>query len=218
MVSKTVIFISIFVSIIFIFLSYFGIVRYITIYCKSVDSYVETYQKLKPNDTKVIVSIYSDDISNIKNVIKSVLDQTVKIHSIHVYTSKEDIGDIPEYLQKIAQVNTVNKNYKKLGNIIPILSSEGDGEVTIISIQDDHIYGIDTFELLLEQSKKDPYKLIYFKNKDYTNGILFKPKFFDIGILDYDGKTSYTDWINNNLKKTGFKTIDVKYNDTYKKI
>jgi choline kinase len=177
---------------------------------------VETYQKLKPNDTKVIVSIYTDNINKIKNVIKAVLDQTVKIHSIHVYTSKEE--HIPEYLQKIAQVNIVNKKYKKLGNVIPILSSEGDGEVTIISIQDDHIYGIDTFELLLEQSKKDPYKLIYFKNKDYTNGILFKPKFFDIDILDYDGKTSYTDWINNNLKKTGFKTISVKYNDTYKKI
>ena len=189
MVSTTFMFMSIVLSIVFIFLSYFGIVRYITIYCKSFDSYIENYRKIKAPEEKVIVIIFnSKKNSNIKNVIKSILDQTVKVNSICVYTPNEK--NIPENIKKIAQVNVIDAKYNNLGGVISVLSTEGNADTNIISLQDDSIYGIDTLELLLEQSKKDPYKLVHFKQKDFTKGILFKPKFFDSKILEYDGKSS----------------------------
>ena len=107
-------------------LSYYGITRYIEIYCKSIESYVKNFKKMKSNDlnSKIIISIYTDNFSKIKYVLKSLLDQTIKVDSIIINTNIEE-DNIPSYIKNIVDINVVGKHYNNnVGNIIPTLLND----------------------------------------------------------------------------------------------
>ena len=206
--------ISMFLSFLYIYLVYSGIYRYITIYCISIERYITNYKQVKYENygEKIIISLYTEDFNKLKPVIKSLLDQTVKVD--YLYISCNDTCKIPDYIKNFCDINVLGKNYNGFGNIIPVLLNENNSDTIIICLPSTKIFGEDTIELLLEESKKHPYKLIYYE-KDYTNGILIKPKFFDSDILKPTKTYNYTDWIKLNLKKTGFKSISIKQNDTF---
>ena len=79
-------FLSTIISIILIFVAYYGIDRYIVMHLNSIDKYVDNYHKLSSIPDKVVLSFSTtqDKFNKIKPMIKSLLDQTIKINKIDI--------------------------------------------------------------------------------------------------------------------------------------
>jgi cellulose synthase/poly-beta-1,6-N-acetylglucosamine synthase-like glycosyltransferase len=213
MVKKNIVIFSVvttILSIIWILLSYFGIIRYISIHIKNTESYVKKYNNLSKADTnnKVVINITPDN-NNSKNLIttiKSLLDQTVKVDEIGI-TLSDDKYIIPPELKDIVTIYTVSKKYGKSETIIPCIIREGNKDTRIIILNDNTIYGIDFIEDIIIDSEKNPDKGIIYNNKV----IMFKPDFYPDNICDNPSKDSDS-WAIDKLK--GTHTLN--YSDNYK--
>ena len=76
-------------SLIFSILTYFGIIRYINMYIFSSSSYANSYKTLEraKNDKVVINIMINPDKHSISSaVINSLLDQTVKVDEINIFS------------------------------------------------------------------------------------------------------------------------------------
>ena len=93
MEKKTIIIISvvsIIISLIYILLNYFGLLRYMGMYLYSPSTFGEAYKKLDEGDknNRIVISLTTtpENLKNITPVINSLLDQTVKVNLILSYT------------------------------------------------------------------------------------------------------------------------------------
>lgn len=213
--------ISVILSLVMILLSYFGIVRYMSLHFQSTEAFIENYSKLDKADenTRVIISFTTtpDNIKKIKPMITSLLDQTVKVDQIALnipYTCNGKPYDIPKEYNNILNIFRSSKDYGSGSKYIPTLLREGECGTKIIYLNDNQIYGKDLIETLVNESNKHPNMAIYTKgDMDASGAVLVKPEFFDINVLDRRYEKFNDQWSKNHLK---VKIKKVPYIETYK--
>ena len=196
-------------SIIFILLSYYGIVRYATLYMKPVESYINKYSELPhANNKRVVISFTTtpEKINKIEPMIKSLLDQTVKVDMIVLnlpYKWKgEQVEDIPKYLNDVVNVFRYSKDYGDGGKLIPTLFTEKETDTIIIVVHDDVIYGQDFIQSMIEEVRENKDKLIVRKDS-----MVMTPGIFDCDVITKDVKNITNDWFISHSKR-GYKTCD----------
>jgi len=199
-------------SIIFIVATYFGITRYITLQIQSPDKYIENYQNLPKSDNKVNIVIYSDskNVNNLKSLINSILDQTIRVDRIFLSTIDITYNDLPEYLKNIVTILPVSKNYGQefANTLLPMLLNEKNADTTIIALKRNIIYGKDFLETIINISEKTPNTAIL-DNKQ--NALLVKPNYYDSNIFDRNKDNYLNTWF---IEKIPHKYL--KYSENYK--
>jgi len=197
---------------IFVILSYFGIIRYLKLHVDSHSNYIENYKKLNKasENNKVILSLSSNTkkINKIMPMLKSILDQTVKVDQIVLNLPPGDNYNIPKEYNNILNIFYSGKNYDEATKLIPTLLREDNADTIIILLKDDYIYGKDFIETIIEESNKNDSAIIS------NNGILIKTSFFDPkAILKRDENNLTDDWILNNIK---YKKKHIQYRENFK--
>jgi hypothetical protein len=199
-------------SIIFIVATYFGITRYITLQIQSPDKYIENYQNLPKSDNKVNIVIYSvsKNVNNLKSLINSILDQTIRVDRIFLSTIDITYNDLPEYLKNIVTILPVSKNYGQefANTLLPMLLNEKNADTTIIALKRNIIYGKDFLETIINISEKTPNTAIL-DNKQ--NALLVKPNYYDSNIFDRNKDNYLNTWF---IEKIPHKYL--KYSENYK--
>lgn len=201
--------ISIFISILYIIYlvcDYYGLPRYSRIKRNHDEHLINNYSKLrKASKKKVVLSINTspDNIKNIRPMLDSLLDQTVKVDQIVLNVVNEKEYNIPEDYKKYMTVFESIKDYNECQSIIPTLMREKETDTIIICINDNQIYGKDFVEFLVSRYDNNPLK---------SNGILlFTPNDVNPDIMDnkkyYDLK-----WAYKNMKEPNH----LKYTENYK--
>ena len=216
MKKRTIIIITIIssiLSLIMIFLSYFGITRYITLKFMNTESYISNYHKLTKTKPKTIISISTkpDRITHIKSVLNSILDQTIRVDNIFLIIPQTDIDNnykLPDNLKNAATLFPTGKDYGEgcCNSVIHMLLYEKECDSVIISLMDNIIYGKDFIETMMTKAEQNPGKTLI--DSKHTS-MLVKPEYYDCSIINRD-KDKYNDeWFLKN-------SIVVNYNENYK--
>lgn len=185
-------------SLIYMFLLYFGIVRYMKLYITSPQNYIEIYKNLeRANENKVIITIMSttNDFNKIKPVVNSVLDQTVRADKIILLNDKKI--DIPIYLKGILDTYIYSENKLEKG-IIHVLLNEKYNNTIIFLLNDKIIYGENFISETIDSMEKDNIIYDYIKDNMYTGYVSFREGYFD----DY-----FWEKISQNNKNVIFKNL-----------
>jgi hypothetical protein len=167
--TKIILFIfSIIVSIVMICFSYFGIPRYLQLHRGDLDSMnLDNYSKLEKAfpDRRMVISFGPKEsrILKLDPVIKSVVDQTVKVDAIAINTLYSD--KYPKKFEKVANIFNSGKNYGKGVNIIPTLLRETDKNTMILILEDNVVYGKDFIENIAAEALNNPGKVIIVENQ-----------------------------------------------------
>ena len=224
MQKKKIIILSIIFSIIYliyIIFSYYGLIRYTSLYMYSPESYYHNYNNLDhgyEKMSKIVVSLSATNIKNIKPLINSILDQTVSVDLIYMIVSPKHKYNLPDNLKNIVFLVKSGKDYREASNLIPILSREEESSTIIITLGNNMIYGKDFLETLIEESKIHPDSVIYIKNNtnkiNLHSGSLFKIDFFNENFLHLPDNINPHNWIHDYFKDKSKK--EIKYSSNYK--
>ena len=192
---KTLLFITSILSVLSLFLSYYEIYRYFSIYIFNLDRYKLKYEKLEKVKKTVIIMYKNDDKSD--ETLKSILDQTIGVEEIIVYGTKDT-----EKYKKLG-IKTSQKQSEN-GDCMIIYDSvkKYDNDTIIISIIDGVIYGKDFIRVLLDSINENPNTLI-----KTPHAMAFKPDYFG---TDID--------VKEPLKYVNVGTKNLSYNLNYKVI
>ena len=133
----------------YIFLAYFGVFRKLMINCvREPENYIKSYRELEKVEGayekyKFVISLSTtpEDISKMKPVISSLLDQTIKVDEICINIPPDAVGIIPAYIEKCVRIYKINKDYGPSNNIIPTLLREKDANTVLMALENDVIYG-----------------------------------------------------------------------------
>jgi hypothetical protein len=200
-------------SLISILFYYFGIFRYIQLHFDNNEKYIKNYKNLDNAHTKKVVislSTTSENIKKLKPVLKSILDQTVKVNMIVLNIPKDQFTEIPEDYKDMASIIKCGKYYGLATKIIPTLLREDNKDTIIIMIDDNIIYGKDFVETLIEEYKQNNCAVV---NK---NAILITPEFFNVDKFNskdkIDLKNLNNDWIKDCINTNKKELI---YNENY---
>jgi hypothetical protein len=229
--------ISCILSIIFVIIAYFGIIRYMNLRRKNCSYYAEKYLNL-PRVTskgKVVVSMYlrDDDIST-NITLKSILDQTVHPDQIIIVTSNKNI-QIPEFLRKDSIIVKQHSNNDKSESAFTVpLSTQKDSDTKIIIVTNGIVYGPDFIESLVEESDKSPDNVIFVEGYDagsyangkivkvknpnfidVDNGVLIKPKMFKEQIESNSLLDSPSAILSATIGKNKILTTKIDYNEIF---
>ena len=178
----------------------------------------KNYQRLEDGDSncRVVISLTTtpEGLKNIKPVINSLIDQTVKINMICIIVPYGDNYILPDNLKNSVLLYRTGKNYG-LGNcIIPNVIREGENNTKIITVGDNTIYGKDFIEILLDKSDKNPNSVIYHDNKqngfNLEKGVVFNINQFDEDFVKMPENSDSNMWIYNYLDKKDINFIKVK--------
>jgi hypothetical protein len=187
-------------SLVVILLTYFGWVRYATIHLKSIEYFSKNYLKLtKANkDDKVVISFTTTPktIANLKPMLNSLLDQTVRVDQIGMTIPDSKTYDIPPEYKNVINVFKCGKDYGVCNSIIPALLRERDSETMIIYLKDNQVYGKDLIESLVEESKKHPQEAI---TTQCGKATLVKASFFGSDVADLSKESFDDNWIRVKL-------------------
>jgi hypothetical protein len=218
MSKQRVVIISIFstvLSLIWILLTYFGIIRYISIHVRKNESFIQNYHKLEKGDDKhrIVISITtnSKNIKHLTPVITSLLDQTVKVDEIALTIPYGKEYEIPNNIKDVVKVYRVYKKYENASNIIPSILREGESDTKIIFVSDNIIYGRDFIEDILISNKKHPGSILTHKNKI----VYIEPNFYDYDVCEYELGADISDWMIKKCKNKS-TPIELKYTENYK--
>lgn len=226
MQKKTIIILSLLsavFSLIYILFSYYGYMRYFGMYVFSTESYSKNYSKLDKmvDDKKVIISMTTTPsrIKKIGPVIRSLLDQTVRVDSISIVIPYGKDYTIEKDLEKVVSVYRTGKDYGELNCLIPTVMREGESDTLIITVGDDTIYSKDFIEKLLETNQSNTDSII-FNSKDEQvdtkKGSVFKTDIFDEGFLDPPEGVDSNKWINDYIAKNKLKTMRIEAKENYR--
>lgn len=212
------------ISLLYLCLSYKGIIRYSELYIKSAKNYENNYKKLEFFDKskRVVVSLAPSlkDLKNIEPVVKSLLNQTVKVNLVSITLPYGDKYKIPISIKDSVSVYRTNNDYSGLNAIIPTALREGESNTQIIVLGADKIYGENFIEEILEKAKDNPDDIIYCNNKEnkccIKQGILFPINIFSEDFFNCPQDIDSNEWVNKFFEnKTKTK---ITYNNNYKKI
>jgi hypothetical protein len=150
------------------------------------DYYIRNYMKKNRvnYDHKVIVSLTTTPtrIHKIKPMIKSLLNQSVRIDQIALNIPKEYNGQpyvVPPKLQSMINVFTTGRSYGRGTKCIPTILRETDANTIIIMLDEYYIYGYNFIEQLIAEYHKSPQYCLYCKGT-----ILIKSSFVKEDIVD----------------------------------
>lgn len=208
-ISKTILSISIILSIIYllyVILDFTGIIRYLKMYQSSKETYIKEYEKLdRGKKDKVVITVISSlkDYNRLNVVLKSLLDQTVKVDNIYLTSLK--YKELPNDIKKLTEMYVVEKDYGsyECNAVIPILKKEMDNNTTIIVVGDDKIYGKNFIEELLNKSNDNPNCVIQTGSGkiNLKNGCLLKNDMFNSNFFDKTPTVDFDNWLNDNIDK-----------------
>ena len=231
-------------SLIYIILAYYGLIRYFKLKQGQCQTYTESYLQLPrvESKSKVVVSMYMSSEADLANnlTFKSILDQTVHPDQI-IIVSKHHIT-LPDFIAKnnIVVVQKENESYGKTSAFMVPLTSQKDANTKIIIITDGVVYGPDFIETLVEESEKSPDSLIYvemFDSSAYVNqskmvksksgneailrvssGVLVKPVFFNkfTEVMSDDALESPNTFLTVNALANKVKMIKSSFNEVIK--
>lgn len=218
---KTIILISLIaaiISMIYVILDYFGIIRYIKLYLYSPEQYIKDYKKLdKIYKDKVVISLTTtpDNMKKLKPVINSLLDQTVQVDLISLCIPEgNDEYKLPSELKDAVAIFRCG-NDQELNPLISTIMREGESTTSIIVLGDDYVYGKDFVETLIEESNKNPNDIICVGNSiNLKKGALFKTDFFKEDFLEKNNQTP-DEFVNDYFKN--HKQIHINYYENYKR-
>jgi len=212
------------ISLLYLCLSYKGIIRYSELYIKSPKKYENGYKKLEYFDKnkRVVISLAPSlkDLKHIEAVIKSLLNQTVKVNLISITLPYGDNYKIPVSIKDSVAVYRTNTDYGDLNSIIPTAIREGEANTQLIVLGTDKIYGENFIEEILEKSKENPDDIIYCNNKEnkfcIKKGILFPINVFSEDFFNCPKTIDSDDWTNTLFSNKTKTKMDYFYN--YKKL
>ena len=199
--------------IIIVIFYYFNFYRYFNIrYIQNNNNSIKNYAKLDriKCSSKIIVSMSCrpSNINEIKPMLISLLEQTIKIDEIVLnipYTTNGgETYIVDKENEKIVNVYRCGADYETENNIIPTLLREGEYGTIIIVLDENVIYGQTFLETLLKKSLENNNCAILF-----NEGMLVKPEFFRKEIL-YDEK------ITNSRKYINATKIMLEYFENYR--
>jgi hypothetical protein len=199
------------IGLLYLILSYNGIIRYFNLHFTNTELLIEKYKNIpKLGNDKIIISFEWKD-NNIKSFMNSLLDQSIRVDDIGVTTNNENSNKIQK--NNLLNIYTYSKDYEKCGNMINCILREPEANTKIILLDSDMVYGDDFIETLVSESNKNPDKIICGnKDKSEKNGILIKPKFFDTNITKYQ-KGMSKNWLEQNAKAD---FVILNYSPNYK--
>lgn len=162
----------------------YNLQRYAMLHMDMSDDYViRNYMKKKRVDYnyKIVVSLTTTPyrIKRIKPMIKSILDQSVRIDQISLNIPADQNFVIPDNLDKMINIYTIGRSYGRGTKCIPTVLRETDANTLIILLDDYYIYGDDFLEKLLEEYLKNPDHCLYSRG-----AILLKSSFVKEDIVD----------------------------------
>ena len=202
-----------FLSLIFSFLLYFGIIRYMNLYIYNPKSYIKKYFDLeKACNKKVVINLSITNPDKLKPVINSLLDQTVRVDEISINTDKK----LPDYIKDL---NKVVRIYQTNLCIKPCIMRENDNDTIILFINDDKIYGKDFIQDAIDQYHTNLDGLNSDILKISDNGeIITNTNIFNTEVLDKCNEYDFNikEYIKDNKSKSECKSI--KYSENYKKL
>jgi hypothetical protein len=210
-------------SLIYVLISYYGLIRYILLHIFPLQGYSENYKKLdKIGEYRNIISLTAtpQQMGKMTHTIKSLLDQTVKVDIISLIVPQGNDYKLPEELKNYVSLFRCNQNQGLLNSLSTAIERESESTTRIITLGSDMIYGKDFIETILEESEQNPNDIIYVNNKknymDLTKGIVFSTKFFNENFLKYtkNENGNGNEWINEYFKD--FKKKKVNYTENYK--
>jgi hypothetical protein len=237
------------ISVIYVFLAYYGYMRFMKLKYRSCEDYARDYLKLPRVNVKnkVIVSMATtvNDLNDIKSTINSILDQTVHADQIIISIPGSKELMLPNFIKdhKIILVHNVSKQFDKSSSFLSPLLREKDGEAIIVVVDDKVVYGSDFLETLIEASIAHPNNVIFIKGYKASNlisdnkkidvpyindiisvadGVLIKPKFFDIDILSFEHtpaglETNPDILLSAYLHKQKVQITQIKYDENFRK-
>lgn len=223
MEKKTIIIISLItaiLSLIYVLLNYFGLLRYGQLYIFPIETYSKDYKnldKIGKNRTIISLTATPESIKKITSTVKSLFDQTVKVDLFSIVIPYGDKYKTPSKLKDSVTVFRAGEDRNELNSLIPTLSREGESTTRIITLESGKIYGKDFIEELLEKSEKNPDKIIYVNDKDYIDlnkGAVFSTKFFDSKFLNPPKGIDPNKWVNEYFKN--FPKEKISYGENYK--
>jgi hypothetical protein len=197
-------------SLAMILLSYFGIIRYLTLHISNSDKFIEGYSNLRnAADGRIIVSFaaQSMDFDKLEPMFNSLLDQTVKVDQICIVVPMSNIDDIPGYIRKVANVFPAGKDYGQGTALIPILLKEKECDTIIIALENNVVYGKDFIETMVDASKAHPGTVLTDTKK---KALLIKPEYYGCEILDSNQDKYDHSWFIKQAKKA--KVVDYTEN------
>lgn len=188
------------ISLIYLMLSHFEVIRYISIRNADVESYTAKYPNLpRASDKKTVIAFTAteEQLKNLKPFIVSLLDQTVRADEIVVVLPYSLTGKVPEDLRNVLSVRGHSKDYDDASALVSTVLSEPEADTKIILVEPYMVYGKFFVQTMAEKSDEEPSKIVYGnKNKGKAYGILVKPKFFDERICDYKKGMGCATWLN----------------------
>lgn len=222
MKKKTIIIISMIsaiLSMIYLILQYFGLLRYIGLYLFSPENYINNYKKLdKIDDSRTVIAFTTTQkIKKLTPVVMSLLDQTVKVDLISLIVPHGSRYKLQKNLKDAVMIFKTTRDKGELSPILSTIMREGESDTKIIILGDDSIYGKDFIELLIEESNKNPTKIIYVNNKNYIDlkkGVIFKTNFFKNDFLKVGKNVDPNKFINEYFKN--FPKKKINYFQNYK--
>jgi hypothetical protein len=223
MEKKTILIISLILSILsllYFVTEYYGCHRYIKLHFDDTEVYLKNYTKLAKaakDRTIVCFSATPEQMLTMKPFINSILDQTVRVDEIMLIIPYKNMGKVPEKFKKVLSIHGHSKNYDNAANLVCSVLTEPEAKTKIIIVEPNMVYSQDFVENMVEQSEKNPDKIIYgFTNKETRYGILVKPEFFDDKISKYEegcAEKECCPWLD---KCTNVSHIFAKCGNSYK--
>ena len=199
-INKNTIILLLFGIIVFLTI-YYNIYRYIKIHFDDESEYIKNYRKLKKcKDCRIVISLTTipERINLIKPVIKSLLDQSVKVDQIVINLPKmckDETYDVPDDLKNMCNIITCGRDYGPGTKFIPTILREQQSDTIIIMVDDDYIYGYDFIETILDEYEKNPECAIVM-----NEAILLKPEFLDTDVIYTNKKYIDNEWIKKYIK------------------
>ena len=195
----------------FAVLVHFQIIRYLYLHCASSEKFIEKYKTLKTTPKKKVAITFpvANVNKNVKPMINSVLDQTVRVDSI-VCVIPDDVSEttLPDSLKKTCFVSKCKKLKDKSSEncIVPALLREDTADTVIFILDPDYVYGKDFIQTLVEEMETSNQPLIS------RGALVFKPLHFREGVsANCDAETDVFSMMNKPFKK-------YSYNETYRTI
>jgi len=175
---------------------HYSLHRYAMLHMNLSDDYlIGNYLKKKRvnYNHKIVVSLTTTPhrIKKIKPMIKSILDQSIRIDQISLNIPAEYEGkkfEIPDNLDKMINIHTIGRTYGRGTKCIPTVLRETDANTIIILLDDYYIYGYDFLEKLLDQYLQTPDHCLYTRGAILLKSSFVKEEIVDITREDVSDK------------------------------
>ena len=200
-------------TIIYMICDKYELIRYLFLKIFSPNGYIKKYKNLPKKSDKIIISFQLDNyenIDNLKPMISSLLDQTIKVDEIILNIPNTfDKTKLPDFIHKVAIILTYERNYGQGAKLLPILLREKEDNTIICALDTNKIYGNDFIETMIHELKKEKDTVLTNKNKEL---FILTGNCVNSNIIDRSKENYTNEWICQNSKKLKYIDYSLNYN------